>query len=181
MYCRITRKAKVNKNNQHDHDQNHDHDHFFHLSTFSLACAYTWVCLVKTEGIEDKKVVLSFPMDCRPRLEPPLPRTYFGNCVATGYAAVETEFLLGKEGLSIAVNSISEAIRKLDNGVLEGAKDWVLGAMGNSSTPTLGLVFPVALSHRFGFYNTDFGWGQPRKFNSVSKNLTGQICLSFGP
>lgn len=30
----------------------------------------------------------------------------------------------------------------------------------------------------FGFYNTDFGWGQPRKSNSVSKNLTGQICLS---
>lgn len=135
---KLRRMVKVNKNNQHDHDPNHDHDHFFHVSTFSLACSYTWVCLVKAEGIKDKKAVLSFPMDCRPRLEPPLPRTYFGNCVATAYAAVETEFLLGKEGLSIAVNSISEAIRKLDNRVLEGAEDWVLGAMGSFSTPTPG-------------------------------------------
>ncbi|GMN56859.1 hypothetical protein TIFTF001_027651 [Ficus carica] len=106
---------------------------------------------IKALGIKDKKVVLRFPVDCRCRLEPPLPRTYFGNCVTTGFAVVETEFLLGKEGFSVAVNAISEAIKGLDNGVLDGAGNWVSGLMGNTSTPALGYVFPVASSRRFGF------------------------------
>ncbi|KAL5582143.1 hypothetical protein UlMin_014585 [Ulmus minor] len=52
-----------------------------HMSSFSIACAYTWVCLVKAEEISEKKVILIFARDCRFRLEPPIPTTYIGNCL----------------------------------------------------------------------------------------------------
>lgn len=164
--------VKVNKSDQQGKK------YPFHTSTFSLASAYIWPLLVRAEGIKDKKVVLHFPVDCRSRLEPPLPSTYFGNYISAAYAVVETDLLFEKEGFSIAVTAISEAIKNLaNNGVLEGAENWVSRMTGISSTPSLGRVFQITSSHRFGYYSTDFGRGQPRKVDAVWKRVAGLICF----
>ncbi|XP_062080281.1 phenolic glucoside malonyltransferase 2-like [Humulus lupulus] len=96
-----------------------------HLSTFCLACAYVWVCLVKAGEINDNKnMVLSFPVDFRPRLEPQVPSSYFGNCVGGKVVYATTKDLVGKDGLVVAVNAIGEAITSLHNKneVLNGAE-----------------------------------------------------------
>lgn len=164
-------KVKIKNERQYEHP--------VHLSTFSLTCAYAWVCLVKAEGIKDSQVVLSFPVDCRSRLEPPLPQTYFGNCIATGYAVAESELLLGKEGLFVAIKAISDAIKSINDRVLDGAENWISGPpVHNITTSRLGRLYTTASSHHLGYYNTDFGWGQPRKMNVVAKYITGMICFS---
>ncbi|XP_028113205.1 LOW QUALITY PROTEIN: malonyl-CoA:anthocyanidin 5-O-glucoside-6''-O-malonyltransferase-like [Camellia sinensis] len=56
----------------------------FHVSAFTITCAYVWVCLVKARKISRTgKVHLGFIVDCRARLDPPILSTYFGNCVST--------------------------------------------------------------------------------------------------
>ncbi|MCI23669.1 malonyl-CoA isoflavone 7-O-glucoside-6'-O-malonyltransferase, partial [Trifolium medium] len=61
-----------------------------HLSTFVVSIAYAWVCRVKAEEIENKNVMLAVNIDCRNRLDQPVPATYFGNCIGARMAIVET-------------------------------------------------------------------------------------------
>ncbi|KAB2610387.1 phenolic glucoside malonyltransferase 2-like [Pyrus ussuriensis x Pyrus communis] len=148
-----------------------------HLSTFSLTCAYAWVCLVKVEEMKAGVSLFVFSVDCRSRFDPPLPANYFGNCLTGRKAVAETNGLLGEDGLIVAVSAISEAIKSLDEGVLKGAENRVSGlysgVRGKDRTK-----FSVAGSHQFKIYGTDFGWGRPRKTDVVSIDRTEAISLA---
>ena len=67
-----------------------------HLSTFVLSLAYAMVCRAKAEEIKSNRVFVGLNVDCRPRLDPPIPPTYFGNCVGGRLAVAETKGLWGK-------------------------------------------------------------------------------------
>ncbi|BBH00227.1 hypothetical protein Prudu_010158 [Prunus dulcis] len=135
-----------------------------HVSTFTLACAYTWVCIVKAEEINSEQTRLAFNVDCRSRLDPPISPNYFGNCIAGRTAVAETKALFGEDGLVVAVNAISEAIKSLEKGVLDGAENWVSRLFAVTSERMLTL----AGSHRFGVYETDFGWEDQRRTRAIS-------------
>ncbi|KAK9924924.1 hypothetical protein M0R45_033265 [Rubus argutus] len=162
--------TRMAKKKQHDDSESS----VLHLSTFSLVCAYTWVCLVKIQEAKEDKTRLIFAVDCRSRLDPPIPATYFGNCIAGRLAVAETKGILGEDGLVVAANAISEAIKSLDDGVLNGAESWV----SRMCTVLSDRVASIAGSHRFGVYETDFGWGIPNKVDLVSIDRTGAISLS---
>ncbi|PON73634.1 Transferase [Trema orientale] len=156
-----------------------------HTSTYCVTCAYIWVCLVKAEEINEDKTMLVINVDCRSdRLEPPVPLNYFGNCVANKFVVTETKGLVEKDGLVLAVKAIGEAIKSLEtNGALTGAEDWALTLMmssnsDSSTTTPASRVYSTAGSPRFEVYNTDFGWGKPRKTDVVSIDRTGAISLS---
>ncbi|KAG2720738.1 hypothetical protein I3760_02G049200 [Carya illinoinensis] len=145
-----------------------------HLSTYTLTCAYTFVCLAKAERLRDTKYLFAFTVDARHRLEDPIPGTYLGNCVASRTASLEGNELLGEEGTAIAVKAISEAIRSLGDGVLSGAEKWLETVFTVKNARVIG----VAGSPRFELYNTDFGWGKPMKVDMISIDKTGAISLS---
>ena len=164
----------------------HDHHHCLHVSTFSVTCAFTLVCLVKAEinEIDDTNIRLVFQVNCRSRLEPPLPTAYFGNCIAAKYVDLEKQKLVGKEGFVEAVHAISEAIKSLEKGsVLNGAENWlsifIASIYNNSSKSSSNKVLPggvryaIAGSPRFEVYGIDFGWGKPKKVDLI----IGGICL----
>lgn len=75
----------------------------------------------------------------------------------------------------VAVKAISEAIKALDEGLFNGAETWVSRICSVMST---GGIFSCAGSHRFGIYETDFGWGRPKKAEVVSTDTTGAISFS---
>lgn len=120
--------------------------------------------------------MLVLNVDCRGRLEPPIPTTYFGNCVGARYAVVETRDLLGENGLIVAVEAMIEALETLKDGVLNGAENWSSGLINGLATEIMGIG--VAGSPRFEVYNNDFGWGRPKKFEMVSIDKTSAISLS---
>ncbi|XP_015880916.2 phenolic glucoside malonyltransferase 1-like [Ziziphus jujuba] len=147
-----------------------------HTSTFSITLAYICACLAKSEGISDELqlLVVSFNVDCRTRLEPPIP-AYFGNCLTVNAALAGPKGILGKEGFLVALKAIDEAIKKLDDGgILEGAENWV---SGKHSLPPF-KIYNLAGSPRFGVYGSDFGWGRPIKVDMTSVDSSGAICLS---
>ncbi|XP_061998422.1 phenolic glucoside malonyltransferase 2-like [Rosa rugosa] len=145
-----------------------------HLSTFSLGCAYTWICLVKAEEIKGEKTAMIFGVDARSRLDPPVPDTYFGNCVVGRVAVAETKGLSGEDGLVVAVKAITEALRSLDDGVFNGAELWVSKFLDFSLYDK---VYSIAGSQRFEVYGTDYGWGRPRKIELVSIDKTDAVSL----
>ncbi|VVA32532.1 PREDICTED: phenolic glucoside malonyltransferase [Prunus dulcis] len=82
--------------------------------------------------------------------------------------------LFGDDGLVVAVNANSEAIRSLEKGVLDGAENWVSRVFAVSSEKMLML----AGSHRSGVYESDFGRGRPKKVEIVSIDRARAISFS---
>ncbi|KAB2613734.1 hypothetical protein D8674_036050 [Pyrus ussuriensis x Pyrus communis] len=128
------------------------------------------------EEIKTEKVVFILHVDCRSRLDPPLPPTYFGNCIAGHSVVAKTKDLLGEDGLLVALNAISEVIKSLDKTLLEGAETWVSRILNTLLQPSTDRTITTAGSPQFEFYDAaDFGWGRPTKHEIVSIDGTGAI------
>lgn len=87
------------------HVGNHDGHEYskgsVRFSTFSIVCGYTWVCLVKAlEKLKGNKEMMVYSVDCRPRLKPAIPSTYFGNCVGGSMVFVKADDIVGGHGWS---------------------------------------------------------------------------------
>ncbi|CAJ1947174.1 unnamed protein product [Sphenostylis stenocarpa] len=135
-----------------------------HPSTFSVTCAYVLACLVKVRQVKEDTVGFIFYIDCRSRLDPPIPATYFGNCVAKQMVVALTKELVGNDGFICAVEGISEALNRVkDEGVLNGAERWV-SDMNEFMEGRISIVG----SPRFEVYSIDFGCGRPKKVDISS-------------
>ncbi|KAF8394121.1 hypothetical protein HHK36_020326 [Tetracentron sinense] len=144
-----------------------------HLSTFVLTCAYVWICLNRRDT-KNKITHFFFTADCRARLDPPIPITYCGNCQAACLIHVKTCDIIGEDGLAIAVEAFSEAIRDIEGDVLKGIEN-VFSAISAGTEPPFG----VSWSNRFRVYEIDFGWGSPTKAEMVTIDTNLDRCLSL--
>ncbi|KAG9450712.1 hypothetical protein H6P81_010677 [Aristolochia fimbriata] len=135
-------------------------------STFVITCAYVLHCAAKTRASPEssKSVYFGFMADGRARLHPPVPATYFGNCIAGVTTAANRSELTGENGLAVAAEAIHRAIRELEDGILKDAETWIW----KWTSLMKERVLSVAGSPRFGVYGVDFGWGRPRKVEIVS-------------
>ncbi|QCE12670.1 shikimate O-hydroxycinnamoyltransferase [Vigna unguiculata] len=146
------------------------------LSTFVVTCAYTFVCIAKAwHGVEKEKnkFACGFTVDCRARLEPPIPENYFGNCVWGHLVESKPSAFIEEEGFVIIAKSIHSKIKQMiDEGVFHGVGDAAprYAALAKEGVEILG----IAGSNRFGVYGYDFGWGKPSKVEiaSVDRALT---------
>ncbi|EEF34759.1 anthocyanin 5-aromatic acyltransferase, putative [Ricinus communis] len=122
-----------------------------HLSTFVLTYAYTVTTIVKAKGLErNRKMLLGFSADCRPRLDPPIPANYFGHCISPNDVETEAVVLMAENGLASAAERLISA-----------------EAIG------------VAGSPRFQVYAIDFGWGRPKKVEVTSiDRSSGTISMA---
>ncbi|RDX61816.1 Coumaroyl-CoA:anthocyanidin 3-O-glucoside-6''-O-coumaroyltransferase 1, partial [Mucuna pruriens] len=155
-----------------------------HISTFVVTCSLIWVCMIRSEESKDNCVAqhsdelcyFVFPADCRNRPELSLPSTYFGNCLATWIVAVKRSEMVGESGILAVANAIEREVRDLKSDALRKAETLMsdfreLGKPGKS-------VLTVAGSPKLGVYQTDFGWGKPKKSEAVHIESSGSISLS---
>lgn len=147
-------------------------------SSFSLACGYMWACLIKARGdaYDPSKDVeyFAFLANCRARHDPPLPASYFGNCVGICCAEARRDELVGEDGAVIAAKAIWTVIKRLEEGVFDGVENWIKDTAYYSSMKALS----VAGSPKLGIYEVDFGWGRPRKMEVISIERTGALSLA---
>ncbi|KAJ0966617.1 hypothetical protein J5N97_023534 [Dioscorea zingiberensis] len=148
----------------------------FHCSTFVIAFAYVWTCLMRSrEWQRDRTSHMAFAADYRSRLLPPLPPEYFGNCVGGCFGAMKVAELLNDDGFEKAAEVVGRAIDELKDGyVLEGAEEWP------ELIKKLCLEDPlsVAGSPRFRVYGTDFGWGKPVKVEIPSIRHASSMAVT---
>ncbi|KAH0708788.1 hypothetical protein KY284_010215 [Solanum tuberosum] len=152
-----------------------------HVTSFTITCAYVWTCLVKSEvttiEIIDENVMEFFvcAADCRARINPPLPPSYFGNCIMGYVTQTRRIDLIGKEGFTIAVELIGEVIQKRMKD-----EEWILSGnwFKEFSTIDTKRLLSITGSPKFDLYSADFGWGKPEKIESVSTDNGGSMSLS---
>lgn len=153
------------------------------LSSFAILCAHVWTSLARSaageEVADDEPEYIVCPADIRGRLNPPLPHTYFGNCLALSIAESTHGRLKGEQGIFVAAVAIWEAVRKTVNsekGILDGFVERLqeiarVEQAGNR-------VFWIAGSPRFDVYVADFGWGSPESYELVNTDCTGSVFLA---
>ncbi|PKA66437.1 Phenolic glucoside malonyltransferase 2 [Apostasia shenzhenica] len=151
----------------------------FHCSSFMVACAYTWTCLVKARGYDgDSTVVFCYAVDWRRRMAPEIPSGYIGNCVGFNTVEMNVGDMNGGEGFAAAAAEIGRSIdglKGMDVGQsIEGIIDMLVGFEG-ARKPTL----CIGGSPKFRVYETDFGWGRPAKVEMTSiVGTPGAISLA---
>ncbi|KAL0692511.1 hypothetical protein Bca4012_059691 [Brassica carinata] len=143
-----------------------------HLSTFVLAYAYMWTCLVKTHGGQGERPVrLMYAADFRNRLDPPVHETYLGNCVfPMGCFGHKAKTFLGEDGFVKAVEILGDSVKSL--GLLGIGQLCELYVEGKKRVEPGTQLGTIAGSNRFGLYGSDFGWGKPvnTEFVSIDRN-----------
>ncbi|KAK8716469.1 hypothetical protein V6N13_043776 [Hibiscus sabdariffa] len=148
-----------------------------HLSSFALTFAYTATCVVKSKGGDSQRqVFIDFGVDCRSRLNPPLPTTYFGDCVICFHKSAKARDFMEEDGFSFAVKTVSDLVNDIKKGVLEDAEK----KMFHFFLPKLpGLQLIVATgSPRFNAYGADFGLGKIMKVEMVSIDRDEAISMA---
>ncbi|CAH2079818.1 unnamed protein product [Thlaspi arvense] len=148
------------------------------LSTFVVTFSYAFTCLIRSRGDDDpnRSVGYRFAVDCRNLINPPIPASYFGNCVFSAVKIpLKAGMFLGKEGFLAAARLISDSIEGLDSNVA-----WKIPELLETfeNAPAEYLLVSVAGSTRFGVYGLDFGWGKPVKVSIVSIDQRGKISMT---
>ncbi|CAA7055486.1 unnamed protein product [Microthlaspi erraticum] len=135
------------------------------LSTFVITFSYAFTCLIRSRGGDPNRPVgYGFAADCRSLLvDPPVPSSYFGNCVSSIFSKPLTAAtFMAEDGFLAAARFISDSVEELDGNVAWKVMKKYSGAPFGSQ------VLHVAGSTRFGVYGLDFGWGRPGKVEVVS-------------
>ncbi|XP_071701227.1 malonyl-coenzyme A:anthocyanin 3-O-glucoside-6''-O-malonyltransferase-like [Rutidosis leptorrhynchoides] len=154
-----------------------------YLSSFSITCAYIWSCIAKSRDLAGELIKgdndlerFICTVDWRSRLTPPIPKTYFGNCVGLcDTAKIESKKMSGDAGFINATELLGQALsRTLKNkdGMFKDAEMWLVRAC--DPAPVIG----VAGSPKIKVYDLDFGWGKPSKYETISIDYNGSISVN---
>ena len=151
-----------------------------HLSPSVLTCAFVWVCLLKTQvGVNEKcvgqdPIYFGFNAGGLTRLEYPVSTTYFGNCIGFGRGMAKMNELLEEYGIIVAAEVFGNTVKRLDKSFFGGAEKWISDweVMFGSELHVM-----VSGSPKLDLYETDFGWGRPKKIEEISIDTTRAISL----
>ncbi|KAI3752072.1 hypothetical protein L2E82_23224 [Cichorium intybus] len=153
-----------------------------YISPFSVACSYMWHCLAKSHvhigermGDDDVERFVC-AVGWRSRLDPPLPETYFGNCIGVSITpTIKSTVLAGNNGFFMAAElfrkTLSETVKK-KNGTIEDGET----AIKTAFTPVPEIN--VSGSPKIKFYDVDFGWGKPKKHETISIDNHNMISVN---
>lgn len=128
---------------------------------------------ISSEGERD--VLFVFSVDYRSRLDTPLPRNYFGNCIIVKYFIMNATKFEEDNGIAMVAKRIGDFINGLQRGPSAGV--WEALTPPSFSDPRTQII-GVAGSNKFGFYGSDFGWGRPWAVEITSIDRTGAFSLT---
>ncbi|KAL7614995.1 hypothetical protein Lser_V15G05975 [Lactuca serriola] len=153
-----------------------------YVSSFSVACAYMWRCMAKSHVLigerngDDDLERFVCAVDWRSRLDPPVPQTYFGNCVGASITpTVKSTILAGDNGFFTAAElfgkALSETLKKKNGVIVDGET-----VIKTAFLPIPGLS--VSGTPRTKIYDVDFGWGKPKKHETISIDYNSSISVN---
>ena len=152
------------------------------FSTFQALSAHIWrhVSIARNLKPEDYTVFTVFA-DCRKRVDPPMPETYFGNLIQAIFTVTASGLLLthpAQFGASLIQKAIEEHNAKA---IDERNKEWESAPKIFQFKDAGANSVAVGSSPRFKVYDVDFGWGKPENVRSGNNNkFDGMIYLYPG-
>ena len=133
-------------------------------TTFEALTGLVWRARTRALGMEPgQETKLLIVVDGRTRLEPSLPKGFFGNGILLTYSICPAGLLVEKP-LSFAVDLVRKAIRMIDNAYIRSTIDFFEATRARTS-----LEHTLLLSSwsKLAFHSIDFGWGEPLRFGLV--------------
>ncbi|XVF09913.1 hypothetical protein REPUB_Repub07fG0138200 [Reevesia pubescens] len=167
-------KSKVNSNPPSDASKP--------FSTFQSLAVHIWQHVTQARNLkpEDYTVFTLFA-DCRKRVDPPMPDSYFGNLIQAIFTATAAGLLLTNPpefGASVIQKTI-EAHNA--TAIDERNKEWEAAPKIFQFKDAGVNSVAVGSSPRFKVYDIDFGWGKPEGVRSGSNNrFDGMVYLYQG-
>ncbi|KAL7097278.1 hypothetical protein ACP275_10G134500 [Erythranthe tilingii] len=140
-------------------------------SRFEAVAAHIWRCTSKARGhVADQQTSLHFVADFRNKLQPPLPKNYFGNALIR-VEATDTSGSLLSNPIGAASRKIREAVEKVTDDTVRAYLDYLkelpdvgrFRSLDNNGrpkgdfygNPNLAIISWMSLP----LYGADFGWG----------------------
>ncbi|GLT35914.1 hypothetical protein SLA2020_103270 [Shorea laevis] len=167
-------KSKVNANPPSDGSKP--------FTTFQSIGAHVWrhVTLARNLKPEDYTVFTVFA-DCRKRVDPPMPESYFGNLIQAVFTVTAAGLLLANPP-EFGASTIQKAIAAHDAKAIDARNTEWESAPKIFQYKDAGVnCVAVGSSPRFKVYDVDFGWGKPEGVRSGSNNrFDGMVYLYQG-
>ncbi|XVF30242.1 hypothetical protein REPUB_Repub16aG0040200 [Reevesia pubescens] len=133
------------------------------ITGFNVVTALVWRCKALSwdketiqESNLDRISTLLYAVNIRPRLVPPLPRSYTGNAVLTAYARAKCKEI-EEVPFSRLVELVSEGAKRMTDEYTRSAIDWGEIYQGFPDGE-----FLVSSWWKLGFDEVDYPWGRPR-------------------
>ncbi|XP_061343363.1 hydroxycinnamoyl-CoA:piscidic acid hydroxycinnamoyltransferase-like [Gastrolobium bilobum] len=162
-------------------------------TSFEVISGHLWrcVCKVRYEGNWDQPTRLTTLVNCRNRLNPPLPHAYFGNATFPTVTPTCSFDDIVHKPLSYVVGKVRVAIERMSDEYVRSSLDYMAnqkdlnlfrdifynsaGSVGGqfSGDPNLYVVGWT----NFPFYSTDFGLGKPAYMVPGNINSEGKAFL----
>lgn len=167
-------KSKVNENGPSDGSKP--------FSTFQSLAVHIWRHVTHARSLkpEDYTVFTVFA-DCRKRVDPPMPDSYFGNLIQAIFTVTAAGLLTGNPpefGASMIQKAIEAHTAKA---IDERNKEWENAPKIFQFKDAGVNCVAVGSSPRFKVYEVDFGWGKPESVRSGSNNrFDGMVYLYQG-
>ncbi|KAK7291875.1 hypothetical protein RIF29_07375 [Crotalaria pallida] len=160
---------------------------------YETVTGHVWRSASKARGHEkDQPTALGVCVDSRSRMQPPLPKGYFGNATLDVTASSLAGDLMSKP-LGYASSKIREAIEKVTDEYVRSGIEFLknqedltrfqdLHAIGSDKgpfygNPNLGVVSWLTLP----IYGLDFGWGKEVYMGPGTHDFDGDSLLLPGP
>lgn len=127
-------------------------------TSFEALSAFVWRARSKALAMKpDQRTKLLFAVDGRSKLNPPLPKGYFGNGIMLTSSICPAGELIDNH-LSYGVREVQEAIKLVTDGYMRSAMDYF---ETTRERPSLNSTLLITTWSRLSFHTTDFGWGEP--------------------
>ncbi|KAG4133797.1 hypothetical protein ERO13_D08G110100v2 [Gossypium hirsutum] len=152
------------------------------FSTFQSLAYHVWhhVTLARELKPQDYTVFTLFA-DCRKRVDPPMPESYFGNLIHAIFT-VTAAGLLSANPPQFGASLVQKAIEAHNaKAIEERNKEWEAAPKIFEYKDAGVNCVAVGSSPRFKVYDVDFGWGKPEGVRSGSNNrFDGMVYLYQG-
>lgn len=152
------------------------------FSTFQSLSAHVWSAVTRARQLnpEDYTVFTVF-IDCRKRLENPMPDSYFGNLIQAIFTVTSAGLLLANPP-EFGAALIQKAIEGHDAKAIQGRnEEWEKNPKIFEYKDAGINCVAVGSSPRFKVYEVDFGFGKPESVRSGTNNrFDGMLYLYPG-
>lgn len=149
------------------------------FSTFQSLSSHIWRAVTAARELKpEEPTVFTIFADCRKRVDPPMPDSYFGNLIQAIFTGTAAGLLLGNPP-EFAAGTVKAAIEAHDAAAIDKRnKEWEDKPIIFQYKDAGMNCVAVGSSPRFKVYEVDFGFGKPERVRSGANNrFDGMVYL----